>query len=324
VVACHGAGFKNTIASSGTAITLDQIKTLKRFTKHFAFAFDADTAGEQATRRAIEITHQAQIIPKIIITPAGKDPADCIRQDPEIFRDAVKSAQDAVDFYFEKIRQKYPDKNLTSEQKQEIVAELIPIIKSISQPVLIGDYLKKLARLLDTEERYLYEAFKKSHKAFSQPTPAPVETQRDKTSQDDLLEQRVLGLALAYPKYIKQIFSQIKLADFKNLENLAIAKALQKSYTKDTKQNLAKFKAELSNQARKLADIYLVAIQSEMADLSEKALSEEVTIASQRLKSQRLEIVKKDFQQKIAQAELEKDRTKIKKLLLELQKQIGQ
>ena len=334
VLACYQAGFQNTVASSGTAITLEQLETLKKFSENIAFAFDADTAGEQATKRAIATAHKADIIPQIIITPKDQDPADVIQKDPAIFKKAVQKAKPAVDFYFDNIKAKYGKKSLTSTDKQKISQELLPIIKEIGQPVLVGDYIKKLAKMIDSEERYLYEAFQKTKGAFADSDTATKEPQfqQGKKPRKDLIEQRILGLVQKYPQYLKQIFSpkgtplgsKVKMADFQDRENIKIAKALQKSYTKSGKFSETKFKSQLTPAEKKLADAYYLAIEDEFGSASEKAIQEEIAIACQRLKSKRLENIKKDFQAKIAQAEAEGDRKKIKQLIIKLQQQIGE
>jgi len=123
---------------------------------------------------------------------------------------------------------------------------------------------------------------------------------------------------------LKQIFSKVKMADFQDRENIKIAKALQKSYTKSSKLSETKFKSQLTPAEKKLADAYYLAIEDEFSSTSEKAIQEEIAICCQRLKSKRLENIKKDFQAKIAQAEADGDRKKIKELILKLQKQIGE
>lgn len=325
VLACHQAGFENVIASSGTAITQVQLEILKRISPHFSFAFDADKAGEEATKRAIGVAHQVGILPKIIITPQGLDPADTIKKDPQIFIKAVKNARPAIDFYFNNVIKKYP-KILSSQDKQDISSELLPIIKEIVEPVLIGDYINKLAKMIGIEEKYLYEALGKTRSPFrlNYPKKNTAASVPIKKIQKDLIEQRVVGLALNYPQYYPQIQKKIKTSDFQNRENIKIAKALQKSYTKNKQLNMKKFKALLAPEEQKLADEYQLEAENELNQASENTIQDEIVITCQRLKSKRLERIKQDFQEKIAQAESDGDRKKIKNLISKLQAQIGE
>ena len=71
VVACHQAGMKNVVASSGTALTFEQIKLLKRYSNNIAIAFDADAAGQNAAKRGIDLALEQGMNIKIIQIPAG-------------------------------------------------------------------------------------------------------------------------------------------------------------------------------------------------------------------------------------------------------------
>ena len=83
VIACHQAGMTNVVATSGTALTEEQIALLKRYSNNLAIAFDADAAGINAARRGIEIALAAGMNIRIIRIPdgAGKDPDECIKKD---------------------------------------------------------------------------------------------------------------------------------------------------------------------------------------------------------------------------------------------------
>jgi DNA primase len=324
VVMSHQSGFKNTIASSGTAITSDQLKILKRFSADLNFAFDADKAGEEATKRAIAVAHQAGMIPKIILTPAGLDPADVIKKDPKIFAEAIKNSKTAVDFYFDNEKEKYKGKTLTSSDKQKIANNLIPIIKEITEPILIGDYIRKLSKIINTDEKYLYEAYKKADKKFqNQNQPEKLEESIPNDGGNDSIERRVIYFALKYPKYINKIFAEVTLKDFENLSNLQIAKSLKNAYTKDGAFDEKKFRAELSDKEKKLVDEYYLEAENEVVDLKEEGIFEEVIISAKRLKSKRLEIIKQNLSEKISQAEASGNRQEIKLLIEKLQKEIG-
>ena len=94
VIASHQAGVKNVIASSGTALTVDQIKLLKRYTENIALSFDLDQAGELAAKRGIENALREGMNIKVIQIPEGfgKDPDDCIRKDPEAWKKIILNA----------------------------------------------------------------------------------------------------------------------------------------------------------------------------------------------------------------------------------------
>ncbi len=95
----HQAGVEHTVAVSGTALTPHHLELLKRLAKHIVMAFDADSAGVSASRRAVSLALQARLEVKIAELPPGLDPADLILQDAAAWHRAIAEAKHAIDFY---------------------------------------------------------------------------------------------------------------------------------------------------------------------------------------------------------------------------------
>ena len=121
VIGAHQGGFKNVVASLCTALTQKQLELLKRLTKRYAFALDPDSAGEEATKRGLEVAREAldrKTVPVpmgvgligfeerleaellVISLPPGKDPDELIHEDPAQWTELVSRAEPLVDFYF--------------------------------------------------------------------------------------------------------------------------------------------------------------------------------------------------------------------------------
>jgi DNA primase len=92
VLASHQVNVKNVVATAGTALTVNQLKQLKRLTDNVAFAFDQDKAGLAATMRAIPIAQAAEINLSIITLPDGKDPDDLIQKDLRAWQKVAENA----------------------------------------------------------------------------------------------------------------------------------------------------------------------------------------------------------------------------------------
>lgn len=103
VITAHQANWKNVVASSGTALTADQLKLLGRYTRNIAFAFDADGAGQIASDRGIKEAVAQDFNIKVIIIPAGKDPDECIKNNLREWVSAVASAKEIIDYFLDKI-----------------------------------------------------------------------------------------------------------------------------------------------------------------------------------------------------------------------------
>src|SRR5258706_7018838 len=79
VITAHGAGIQNTVASSGTALTDDQVRLMKRFTDELLLVFDADRAGQQAMRKAAVLAAQLGMRTRAATLPDGMDPDEFLR-----------------------------------------------------------------------------------------------------------------------------------------------------------------------------------------------------------------------------------------------------
>ena len=81
VIACHQAGMTNVVASSGTALTAEQVKLIKRYSGNVAMAFDADNAGQEAMKRGVDVALVEGLNIKIINLPpeGGKDADECLK-----------------------------------------------------------------------------------------------------------------------------------------------------------------------------------------------------------------------------------------------------
>jgi DNA primase len=149
VVACHQAGFKNVIACSGTALTPDQIKLIQRYTNNFILSLDQDDAGQTATRRSIDLLYKVDANIKINKLITGKDPDDCIRDNPDNWGLSLKKAKHPLQFYIDKF---LTDEILLDVYKKKssakiVLAELSKIGNKIEQ----DHWLKILSEKMDMD-----------------------------------------------------------------------------------------------------------------------------------------------------------------------------
>jgi DNA primase len=184
VVSSHRVNITNVVCSSGTALTADQLRLISRFTKNLSIAFDADAAGINATLRGLDLARTEDFNIKIITLPpdAGKDPDDAIRKDPEIWKEAIASAVDIMDWVF---RLAFKGRNLADPfQKREIAQQILPEIKRIADPIVRDHWLKKLANALETSEDALRDAIGRTRSAGGTPNYRTSGRQGSGTSRD--------------------------------------------------------------------------------------------------------------------------------------------
>jgi DNA primase len=326
VVSAHQAGFINIVATSGTALTPDHLEILKKYTENIAFAFDTDRAGEAAAKRAIETANAAGVNAKLVILPSGEDPDSLIKKDPTKFRQAIKAAQNAMEFYFISAFADLP-KELSVDDKRKITKELLPIIKKIADPVIQGEYLQKLSQRLGTEEKYLSEAMAKI-------IPSPAYNQKQSVQKliprKDKIEEKILAALIAFPDATHGLIKKLLPTDFSDQSLAIVYRGLKKLYNtngsaihlnSNTKIDLKKIKNISSDLIKKL-DLLILKIQNDFVDLSEKEIFQEIGLLINRLRSSKFDVMKKDFEMKIREAEDQGDRQKVKKLIKSFQVKI--
>jgi len=236
VIMSHQAGTINTVASSGTALTAEHLKIIKRYTDNLIFAFDMDLAGESATRRSIDLALENDFNIKVIksIADAGdkiKDPADLIKQDPSSWKNAIKDSVSILDYYFSNTFSKYPSASSGQgkpEDKKEIAKILLPIIKRISNQIEKSHWIGELARRLKVDEKLLYSEMQKVKLEDSR---VPASNTKDlrpasERTRTDELEERILALYLYFPEQLKD-FEQTPEKIFFNEELAKIVEALK-------------------------------------------------------------------------------------------------
>ena len=155
-IAVHRAGFTNSVASLGTALTKDQAKLLRRYTGRIVIAYDADAAGVAAALRAGEILQSTGLSVNVLTMEEGKDPDEFIKRcGPGAFRNALEKAKTYIEFkYFTLAKEMSPQ---LIKDKAELVARLAPDILHVNSPVEREGYERflsfELSLTLDAVQR---------------------------------------------------------------------------------------------------------------------------------------------------------------------------
>ncbi len=172
VVSSHQAGITNVVAASGTALTLEQLGLLKRFTTNLAIAFDQDAAGAAATLRGLDLARAQEYSIRIITLPpeAGKDPDEACKKDPALWRQAIADATGIIDWVYRGAFARYP--STSPEHKRLIADAVLPELARIPHPVERDAWIKRLAQDLGIGEESLQQGIRRSEaKAFVMTAP---------------------------------------------------------------------------------------------------------------------------------------------------------
>ena len=209
VMAAHQAGFINVVASLGTALTRGQIELATRHADAIALAYDVDLAGEAATQRGLlEELGPDQSVSKVrvIRIPAGKDPDELIRNDPDAWRVAVAEAKPVIDYFMERTAAQVDLDTIAG--KRDLTGQALALLKRVGDPVERSLYLQRLARLVNVEERVLLEALAREPvRRAARFAPVPVGPGNGTASRlgPEPLEREALSLLLRYPATMSEL-----------------------------------------------------------------------------------------------------------------------
>jgi len=152
LIALHKYGFSNGVATLGTALTDDQARLIKRFTKEAIFIYDGDEAGQNAMLRGCEVFLGQSLAVKLVILPNPEDPDTFLtKHGPDKFAALLDSKKDFIDYFLEIGRNKYDFS--TPEGKIGLLDLLKPILSKVSQPILFDDYTRRLAETLNLDQK---------------------------------------------------------------------------------------------------------------------------------------------------------------------------
>ncbi len=162
----YQAGVHYAVATSGTALTEDHLRALRRQTDQIILSFDSDAAGLAAGERAIDLSEANDFNVKVAVFTGFKDPAEAVKADPKRFLHLVTQARPAPEFYFEKYLPKTAFDYRNREHLREL-RHLLGKLKNIQSPVAQSFWLKELAERAGLEEKALREEFEKVRNAPS-------------------------------------------------------------------------------------------------------------------------------------------------------------
>lgn len=210
-ILCHQFGFNNVVASSGTALSLEQLSLIKRYTNNLAFAFDMDKAGQIATDRGIEIALSLDMRVKIIVLDEKyKDPADCLLANPDDFKQSLKESLNVMDYYYSKTTKGKDLKKV--EDKKEVFSQMMLMLKKLKSKIEQDYWLKKISQDLDISEASLREEFlqQKNEKKITRNNQNNLIEKRSVLDKQGRLLELVLVLLFRFPELIEESSALLK------------------------------------------------------------------------------------------------------------------
>ena len=209
VIQMHQKGIKNVVASSGTALTPEQIRLINRLTKNITVLFDGDDAGIRASIRGIDLILEQGMNVKVCSFPPGEDPDSFARQNTfeELTLFLEENAKDFIQFKASLLIQ---DAKNDPIKKAETIREIVNSISKIPDQIKKEIYIQECSRIMDISESVLFstlaqinkkefqdinERFKTQQKAFE---VVKSESPKQKVNLQYELERKIIEILLLY------------------------------------------------------------------------------------------------------------------------------
>jgi len=302
VIGAHQGGFKNVVASLGTALTQKQLELLKRLTKRYALALDPDAAGEEATKRGLQVAREAldrKTVPVplgagligfeerleaellVISLPEGQDPDELIHAAPEKWQSLVEHAEPLVDFFLHALTRDLDLK--LARDKSIAVKRLAPIVREVGDAVQRAHYTQQLARLVGVSEQVVAQEIGQTKRA-SRATPPPSETPANGSPAQSKLTEYLLTLALRAPELLSHI-AFLDAEDFEDAAGRTLYLALIDFAVQHDEFEREAFRASLDVSLQPYCDELFTRAQH-LPDLNEPELMRELERTAYRLRLQ--------------------------------------
>ena len=216
LIALHKAGCSNSVASLGTAFTSQQGRLIQRVAEEVIFAYDSDSAGQNATVRALQVVRELGMKLRILDLPDGKDPDEFIRtHGAEAF--AKLEGKPLLEYQVNRIIQMASGRG--QEERQEAVRQAVVILSESVETVEIEEEIRKIASQLQLDEGVLRQEIRRSRRKTTNPSKKIIDLGAFDKNESGMakIERQLLYLLkkeASLPDYVK---TQINIEDFSSL-----------------------------------------------------------------------------------------------------------
>ena len=278
VISSHQAGVKEAVATSGTAMTEQHLKTLSNLTSDIRLAYDGDAAGIKATERAIMMAGDLGIDLTVISDYHGaKDPDELIQKDPKLWQQAVEHRVPAVDWLLDKYQENLNLNTAPGKRKYSDVA--LKLLGYVKDEVERASYEQKIAAKLGVKVDVLHEKgdrleqklIETTHKKYLKKPKTEVKSTKLEKLENSLLAIKIYGGVTKTQIPLDIPEDDAKLAELELIYNEEHASIEDYDPDQEAKELLTRYEAEQKQQE-------IISLQAYLASLSEDDPSYESTL----------------------------------------------
>ncbi len=262
VISFHQTGIENVVASSGTALTPDQIRLINRLTPNITVLFDGDAAGIRASLRGIDLILEQGMNVKVVTFPEGEDPDSFAKQNSleKLQEYLAENSQDFIQF---KVSLLMNETQNDPVKKAGLIRDIVATISKIPNNIQREIYVQECAKIMEISEKVLFsELAQLSKKELRDAAKRPVQGQQpsfevvknqpqlEKIDQLDRLEKKLIEILLLYGNIEVDFVDFIEVEDEEG--NIKIEKEnYQNTVAKEVYLHLQDDEIEFSNETFK-------------------------------------------------------------------------
>lgn len=211
VISLHQSGIKNVVASSGTSLTINQIRLISRYSANITVLFDGDTAGLKAALRGIDLILEGGLNVKVVIFPDGEDPDSLAQKlsDTEFKQYLTDHTKDFIRFKSDLL---LAETKKDPIRKAETIQDIVRSISKIPDPIKRSIYIKECSDILEIDEALLIAEQNKI-------------ILRDKQSKGDISQRQANYLSESYsqaPEQIQKRFTPFEVVGIQEKESIRL------------------------------------------------------------------------------------------------------
>ena len=191
LIALYQHGFRNVVATLGTAITENQLSRLRNYTENMTLMLDGDEAGVKSALRLISVFSDMDINGSMVVLPSGHDPDSFVRKEGiDGIQKIMENKKSILDYFFDYAKNKYGVDKL--EGRISFIKAVMPHIETIQNNIKKRLYIKRLSELTNIEEQHLWDGLKgRSNGAVRSEDPSK-----------SIIGKRIIGILLNNPELI--------------------------------------------------------------------------------------------------------------------------
>ena len=314
VISSHQVDVRNVVATAGTAMTVNHLKALSRFSNDIRLCFDSDQAGINATERAISLGQQAGVELSIITLDqsAGqaKDPDELIQKDIELWRKSIANPQPAMEWVFDQYQKRLDIS--TAKGKKDFSTIALKLVENLNDPVEKDFYINEISKRIGVSKATLLNKIGEEKKPEKTKKRVKIEKIDKKFVDDFLYEDDLLALAIKEPRLAKML-SDLKENSLHGEQRNKILEILKSE------------DMELLKSFIEYVKILLLKADERLGNIKESA-TDEMKRLIQKVKTENLRTQKENLQAELENAEIQGDenlKTKILSKIIELNKELN-